>query len=251
MTIDAFSKFVKLYPLRRPTTKAVLRVLRDDYYPKYGKPTRIISDRGTQFTSNEWRNGLREDGVGVTLTSIRHPEGNIVERVNRELGRFFRCLLKKKHSEWLEWITVIESCINEVYHETTEQTPLEIHLGVRPTRFWENALGLSPRQVLSAKERDCKLRLVRANIEEKGKKRSARLKRSTKVWEIAIGDMVLVKANNVSNPAKSILAKFLALYEGPYRVSKQVASATYELFDDRRGKLRGTFHKNNLKGFLC
>lgn len=69
-----------------------------------------------------------------------------------------------------------------------------------------------------------------------------RLKGSTEEWQVAIGDMVMVKANNVTNPAESILTKLLALYEDPYRVSKKVASATSQLFDDRRGKLRGTLH---------
>ncbi|KAF2888961.1 hypothetical protein ILUMI_17213 [Ignelater luminosus] len=54
VTVDAFSKFVKLYPLRRATTKAILNKLQNDYFPNYGTPQKILSDNGTQFRSQTW-----------------------------------------------------------------------------------------------------------------------------------------------------------------------------------------------------
>ena len=53
-TIDAFSKYVVLYPLRRANTKAVINKLIKDHFPKYGKPSKIVTDHGTQFTSPVW-----------------------------------------------------------------------------------------------------------------------------------------------------------------------------------------------------
>ena len=37
-TIDAFSEYVLLYPLRRANTKAVINKLSKDHFPKHGKP---------------------------------------------------------------------------------------------------------------------------------------------------------------------------------------------------------------------
>ncbi|KAF2887838.1 hypothetical protein ILUMI_18335 [Ignelater luminosus] len=51
VTVNAFSKFVKLYPLRRATTKAILNKLQNDYFLNYGTPQKILSDNGTQFSS--------------------------------------------------------------------------------------------------------------------------------------------------------------------------------------------------------
>ena len=50
VTVDFFSKFVKLYPVQRATTKATLRALIKFYIPQYGKPRKILSDQGKQFT---------------------------------------------------------------------------------------------------------------------------------------------------------------------------------------------------------
>lgn len=48
---DAFSKYIKLYPIKKETTQTILRKVIHSYIPELGKPRRILSDHGTQFTS--------------------------------------------------------------------------------------------------------------------------------------------------------------------------------------------------------
>ena len=48
--MDTFTKYTKLYPLRRATTKAAIRSL-ENFITVVGKPERVLADRGTQFTS--------------------------------------------------------------------------------------------------------------------------------------------------------------------------------------------------------
>ena len=62
-TIDSFRKFVKLYTLRITTTKAEILKLSNDYFPKYGKPERIICDHGTQFISKKWLDTMAREGI--------------------------------------------------------------------------------------------------------------------------------------------------------------------------------------------
>ena len=108
-TIDAFSKYVVLYPLRRANTKAVLNKLKKDHFPKYGKPSKIVTDHGTQFTSPVWSEFLKEQEIQPVFSSIRHPQSNIVERIHRELSRFFRSLIGENHGSWWSWISIIQS----------------------------------------------------------------------------------------------------------------------------------------------
>lgn len=51
VVLDIFSKYVRLYPIKRETTDTVLKKLFDSYFPEMGKPKRILSDNGTQFSS--------------------------------------------------------------------------------------------------------------------------------------------------------------------------------------------------------
>ena len=60
VTIDAFSKYVVLYPIVKATTATVIKKLVEDYIPKYGKPEKIIMDHGTQFQSPKLLNKLNE-----------------------------------------------------------------------------------------------------------------------------------------------------------------------------------------------
>lgn len=104
VTLDAFSKFVALYAIRRANTETVIRKIFQDYVMKYGKPKRIQCDHGTQFTVLKWAEKLKEEDIVLVFSSIRHPLGNIVERVNRELGRFFRTFVKDKHTDWATYV---------------------------------------------------------------------------------------------------------------------------------------------------
>lgn len=79
--LDAFLKYVKLYPLKKADTKTVLRKLVELYFPEMGKPQRMLADHGSKFTSPKWRNKLNVLGVKVIHSSIRHPKSNPVERV--------------------------------------------------------------------------------------------------------------------------------------------------------------------------
>ena len=49
VVINAFTKFVKLYPITSTSTKEVCNALKQ-YFSYYSRPKRIISDRGTCFT---------------------------------------------------------------------------------------------------------------------------------------------------------------------------------------------------------
>ncbi|XP_055842533.1 protein NYNRIN-like [Episyrphus balteatus] len=50
--IDGFTKFVKLYPVKTTNTKEAATCLQS-YFENYSRPIRIISDRGSCFTSKE------------------------------------------------------------------------------------------------------------------------------------------------------------------------------------------------------
>ena len=79
----------------------------------------------------------------------------MVERVNRELSKFFIILLDElKHTSWYDKMEIIDNILNEVDHDTTEATPMELMLKKQPTRFWRNWLWKS-----NGNEPDYKLKL--------------------------------------------------------------------------------------------
>ena len=72
----------------------------------------------------------------MVLTAIRRPQGNLAERVNRELGRLFRTYCNTNQSKWTEYLEFFENAINGSYNTTTGYTPLELQSDVHPKRVW-------------------------------------------------------------------------------------------------------------------
>ena len=93
--LDAFSKLLKVYPMKNATTYMSSKRIFENYIPECGKPKRLLSDNGTQFTSPKWKDALEKEGIKVIFSSIRHPQSNPTERVMREIGRLFRTHAKK------------------------------------------------------------------------------------------------------------------------------------------------------------
>lgn len=97
---------------------------------------------------------------------------------------------------------------------------------------------------------ETKLQLAHERIRKKGEVRAQKVNKNKTDNCFKEGDMVLVKANNVSDAEDKKIAKFFAIYEGPYVIKKEVGAATYLLMDTTSSRERGKFHACNLKRYL-
>jgi hypothetical protein len=132
VVIDAFSKFVKLYPLRRAQARISVRRVVEDFHRVV--PIKVIlSDHGTQFQSRLWQDTLRQWGITPTMSSIRHPQSNPTERVMKELGRLFRAYCHNAHANWASVLSSIELLFNTTTHSSTGFSPYEVIFGRNPT----------------------------------------------------------------------------------------------------------------------
>ena len=242
-TVDVFSKFVVIYPIKKANTATVIRKILNDYVPKYGKPTKIICDHGTQFTSKLWAKKLSEENISLIFSSIRHPQSNIVERVHRELGRFFRTLIADQHTKWATNVPIIQSIINQTHHETTEKTPWELHFQTPPERIWKQWMQFPDKNPTSLEER---IYLARDVMHRKLKIRAKKANENIKHFQFQIGDAVLVRSNNVSS--EKHIAKFFHVYEGPYFIKESVGKDTY-LLSHSSNEIREKFHLSLLKPY--
>ena len=224
-----------------------MKKLLEDYIPKYGKVKKIQSDHETQFTSPKWSEKLIKNRIQPIFSSIRHPRGNIVERVNKEIVRFLRTLLKKKHSGWVNWIAFIEGCLDSTYHNTTEFTPFEIHLNKIPERIWDKVLGIDGKQMLKIDE---KIKIIANRIKTKGEKRTTKVNEGKHSVQYEIGEQVLVKSDNQSCAEKALVGKLLELYEGPYNVNRELFEETYEVNDPDTNNVRKNFHTNLIRPYF-
>jgi len=85
VVINAFTKFIRVYPCKSTATDESIRYLRD-YFRAYSKPKRLISDRGTCFTSDTFKEFLKNENIQHIFVAVSTPRANDqVERFNRTI----------------------------------------------------------------------------------------------------------------------------------------------------------------------
>lgn len=249
VVVDAFSKYVSLYPLKRATTRAVLRCLIDKYFLEVGKPRGILSDNGSQFSSRLWVSTLKEHNVLVSHTSVYFPQGNLTERVNREIGRLLRTFCYSQHTKWAMVIKDIQQWLNRVVHSGTSFSPEVIHFGRTPSNQFINHIEY-PESEFPKLENDQIIVLAHERLLSKAEKRKLRHDQTRKLIKFKVGDRVLVRTHPQSSAESNEIKKFFLLFRGPGTVIAIKGPNSYEIQDDTSGASLGIQNIYNLKPYV-
>lgn len=246
--VDVFTKAVRLYAIPRPTTRSALNAILKTYVPEHGNTRRILSDQGSQFQNQNWATTLERHGIQAVLTSIRHPQGNLAERVNKELGKFFRIYCHEQHSKWPEYVQFFEDAINSGYNETTGYTPEELDTGKKPVRFWRRYINIPATQNLPVPY-ECINRITKDRIIRKGRVRADRFDRQHKLQTFEKGETILLKANPVASSVENKMAKFYRLFVGPYVLGRRLGRHTFMVLDTERNRVVGKYHASSFRKY--
>ena len=80
--IDNATRWPEAIPIRTTTAKTIISHL-TNIFTRYGFPTVLTSDNGTQFTGNTFQSWLKHQGIRHIRSSPYHPQGNgVVERLH-------------------------------------------------------------------------------------------------------------------------------------------------------------------------
>jgi len=125
--VDAHSKWPEVFKLPNATSEAVILRMRETFC-RFGIPEQLVSDNGTQFTSDEFQEFCKLNGVRHTTSAVYHP------RSNGEAERFiqtFKEAMKTdcKNKEYLLQKFLMTYRITP--HSTTNSSPSELLLGRR------------------------------------------------------------------------------------------------------------------------
>lgn len=110
--IDVYSRFVVGYRLSNSLETESCLLALEDAIAKYGKPAIINSDQGSQFTSEDWINSLKQQDISISMTGKGRCNDNAnIERLWRSLKyegsylyRWNSVLeLKTNTKKWLNW----------------------------------------------------------------------------------------------------------------------------------------------------
>jgi len=231
VVVDGFSKFVWIYPTKTTSTKEVLEKLQDQQ-KVFGNPCRIISDRGSAFTSDNFQNYCREENIEHILITTGVPRGNgQVERINRIIIPILTKLSHDHPDKWFKYVHRVQVAINSTYQRSIGTSPFEVLFGIKMRRKEDPEL-LSLIEVESiatfAEGRQELRKLAQENISrvqcENRRTHDRKCKSATQYKE---GDLVVIKRTQFGTGQK-IKDKYL----GPYKVSKRKGNNRYEVIKE-------------------
>lgn len=231
VVIDAFTKFVKLYPANTTSTKEVCAALQK-YFDSYSRPRRIIADRGTCFTSLEFSSFLVSHNIVHVKNAVCSPQANgQVERVNRVITAMLGKITDPvSHADWTRMLSRVEYAVNNSIHSSTRQSPSMLLFGVQQRGFEVDELTeyLDEKVVPS---RD--LNLIRegaAACIKKSQTRNERqyIKRSIPPRSYEEGDFVVMR-NVDTTVGKN--KKLIPKYRGPYKIHRVLPNDRYVIRD--------------------
>lgn len=243
VVLNVFTKFVRLYTLRNATAKGVVRKLENDYFPMERIPKRILSDKGTQFTSKHWDECLKKYNVQKIFCSTRYPQGNPSERVMRELGRLLRVYCSTNHKSWAKFVKKIELLINSAVHESTGFSPISLEKNTPPDQTLRKVIEFP-----EEKRKNLEVRLELAKRKLQSREEKNKIKNNKNLTEFKVGDTVWVKANPISSKVDGEVKKLFMIYEGPYKIGKQISENAFQL-QTLHNKIKGTYNRMHLKHY--
>lgn len=125
---DVFTKFVLLKPLRKSSSTLVNQYI-EECFMLFSVPRVVISDNGTQFTSNLYKKLLSDYKVKPWYTAAYHAQANPVERTNKVIKTAIRAYIEENHKSWDVNIHQIACSIRSSVHDSTKQSPYFLNFG--------------------------------------------------------------------------------------------------------------------------
>ena len=229
---DAFTKHVKLYPVNATSTKEVVCALQK-YFEYFSRPIRVITDRGSCFTSTEFNKFLDKTNIIHVKVATGAPQANgQVERVNRVLKNMLGKVTQPiDNADWSQRLKDVEFAINNTEHKSTGQSPCKLLFGIEQR---------GPRIDYLTEYLACVGQVTRPNIIDLRKEAQKNILKSQEYAQnwfrkhsrgariYSPGDLVFI--TNVDTTAGTN-KKFLPKFKGPYRINKVLGNDRYVVGD--------------------
>ena len=105
--VDRFTRWPEAIPLRDISALTCARAFLYHWVSRYGVPSTLTSDRGTQFVSERWRKTAVLLGTVTNSTTSYHPQSNgMVERMHGTMKGALKAKLESDPN-WIDMLHVV------------------------------------------------------------------------------------------------------------------------------------------------
>ncbi|GBM63762.1 Pro-Pol polyprotein [Araneus ventricosus] len=172
--IDAFTKFVWIYPTKSTTSAEVIAKL-EIQKAVFGSPFQIISDRGTAFTSGDFADYCAKEKIKHHSITTGLPRANgQIERINQTIISVLSKLSLENPNKWYKFTNELQQTINSTYQRSIDTTPFELLFGTKM-----NTGGLDKLKEMVEAEFQANFEAQREELRKHAKQQISRFKKKT------------------------------------------------------------------------
>jgi hypothetical protein len=231
--VDRLTKVAHFIPVKTTYSGAKLAEL---YMSRivclHGVPKKIVSDRGSQFTSKFWEKLHESMDTKLNFSSVYHLQTDgQTERTNQILEDMLRACVLKYGKSWDKSLPYVEFSYNNSYQASIEMTPYEALYGrqCRTPLFWSQtgeSLIFGPEVLMDAKKQ---VQMIRENLKiAQSRYKSYADKRRDLPFEI--GDFVYLKVSPMRGTHRfKVKGKLAPRYVGPFKIIDSKGEVAYQL----------------------
>lgn len=207
----------------------------------FGPPARIITDRGSCFTSQAMVTFCGKYGIKHIKNAVATPRANgQCERYNLTILNSLRCHSANDDDEnmWDSHIKLIQFSINSTINKTTGKSPYQILMGINPTPLADAHLLSVISDNITRDNLDELRHEVSKQIQDKQQKAKLIFDAKRKPGKpFKVNDLVMVrKTDSTSSGPKKLQPKF----KGPFRIVKVLDNDRYVVTDLRSSRQSNT-----------
>ncbi|UYV71992.1 hypothetical protein LAZ67_9001493, partial [Cordylochernes scorpioides] len=230
---DYYTRYAETKAVSEATVKEVSKFLVEDIFLRHGAPQYLISDRGSQFTSNLMKEVMKTCKIKHCFTTSYHPQTNgLTERLNRTLINMLSMYVNTDQKNWDEILPFITHAYNTTIQETTGYSPFFLMFGREPTSL------LDDRNISVDIDKDDYDEYIKHHLDKINRTRKLVINNTIKTQErmkknydkkhmersYKPGELVAVWT-----PIRKIgkCEKLLRKYFGPYKILKKLSNVNY------------------------
>nr|AAM01169.1 Putative retroelement [Oryza sativa Japonica Group] len=256
VVVDRLTKVAHFIPVKTTYTGHKLAEL---YMARvvclHGVPKKIVSDRGSQFTSKFWQKLQSELGTRLNFSTAYHPQTDgQTERVNQILEDMLRACVLDFGGSWDKNLPYAEFSYNNSYQASLQMSPNEALYGrkCRTPLLWDQT---GERQVFGTdilREAEEKVKIIqeRLRVAQSCQKSYADNRRRDLVFEE--GDYVYLRVTPLRGVHRfQTKGKLAPRFVGPFKIVSRRGEVAYQLeLPPSMAGIHDVFHVSQLKKCL-
>ncbi|XP_041379582.1 uncharacterized protein LOC121392444 [Gigantopelta aegis] len=251
--VDYATRYPEAVALPGIDTERVAEAL-VDIFSRVGVPREMLTDMGSQFTSELMAEVSRLLSIRQLTTTPYHPICNgLVEKFNGTLKSMLKKICSEHPKDWDKYINALLFAYREVPQESLGFSPFELLYG-RSVRgpiailkeLWTKEvpdpdIKTTYKYVFELYERLNKTcQLAHINLRKASQRYRKYYNRRTRDRQLKVGDKALVLLPTSNN-------KLLMQWKGPFVITEKVGTLDYRVDINGKSKL---FHINLLKSYF-